>query len=477
VVPAHGYFLIQQAAGGGGSTPLPTPDASDVISLDALSGKVALTSNSTVLSEDDPSGGAIEDLVGYGTANGSEASPAPSLSNTTSGLRNSGGCIDTDDNAADFTAGAPTPRNSASPTNDCVFTLTLLVDPDDSGTAAKTPDQVEYDAGTILSSIKATPADGYHFDYWSGDATGSSNPLLNVAIHSDMTITAHFAQTATTGHVVISQFFGEGGDLLGVGLKYDYVELFNRDNEPVNMAGWTLQYATADGTAWNSTPLEGSIQPKGYRLVRLFTGGQGVDDLPTPDVLGAIDLNPTQGKIAVVRGLTTLSGADPSSSDIADLVGYGGADGHETAPAPSPPPQKASFRNHGGCDDTDNNLLDFSNGDPAPRNSSSPENFCDIWLGVDTKVTNLFLSNPRPNPATGIARFSLELPSEGEVRVTVSDVQGRRVASVLNGHLPAGRHEVSWNGTGEAGPIRSGLYYLTLEVLGRRIVRGFVLMR
>ncbi len=44
---------------------------------------------------------------------------APTLSNTTAALRAGAGCVDTNNNASDFTASAPAPRNSASPTNSC----------------------------------------------------------------------------------------------------------------------------------------------------------------------------------------------------------------------------------------------------------------------------------------------------------------------------------------------------------------------
>jgi hypothetical protein len=47
----------------------------------------------------------------------------------------------------------------------------------------------------------------------------------------------------------------------------------------------------------------------------------------------------------------------------------------------------------------------------------------------------------------------------------------------VDGVLPAGLHEVSWSGIGDSGPVRSGLYYMTLEVAGRRIVRSIVLTR
>jgi uncharacterized protein len=113
------YFLVQQAQGAGGTTPLPTPDASGSIAMAAANGKVALVDGSTALTGACPLESVV-DLVGFGTANCFEGSGAtPALSNTTAALRAGEGCVDTDDNAADFTVGAPAPRNTASPLNPC----------------------------------------------------------------------------------------------------------------------------------------------------------------------------------------------------------------------------------------------------------------------------------------------------------------------------------------------------------------------
>jgi len=61
----------------------------------------------------------IKDLVGYGSANFYESAAAPTLSNTTAALRLANGCTETDNNASDFAASAPTPRNTTSPANRC----------------------------------------------------------------------------------------------------------------------------------------------------------------------------------------------------------------------------------------------------------------------------------------------------------------------------------------------------------------------
>ncbi|MEO7768805.1 MAG: lamin tail domain-containing protein, partial [Ferruginibacter sp.] len=54
---AGGYYLVQEAAGTGGTTSLPTPDATGTIALSATTGKVALVNNNTPLSGACPTAG------------------------------------------------------------------------------------------------------------------------------------------------------------------------------------------------------------------------------------------------------------------------------------------------------------------------------------------------------------------------------------------------------------------------------------
>jgi DNA/RNA endonuclease G (NUC1) len=121
------YYLVQEAQGTGGTVDLPTPDATGSIAMSGTAGKVVLVQSTSALAcngGSTPCSSAqlalIVDLVGYGSANFYEGSgAAPGLSNTTAASRKAGGCVDTNDNAADFTAGTPAPRNSASATHSC----------------------------------------------------------------------------------------------------------------------------------------------------------------------------------------------------------------------------------------------------------------------------------------------------------------------------------------------------------------------
>jgi predicted extracellular nuclease len=111
VIQPGGLFLVAEAAGSGGTQDLPSPDVTGSIPMSATNGIVALVNTSTALTcgqgcLGDPS---IVDLVGFGTAQTFEGgAAAPALTNTTSATRVAG--PDTDDNAADFVAGQPSPR-------------------------------------------------------------------------------------------------------------------------------------------------------------------------------------------------------------------------------------------------------------------------------------------------------------------------------------------------------------------------------
>lgn len=122
-IAAGQYYLIQEAAGAGAGAPLPAPDVpTGTIAMAATAGKVALVNNTTALvTSGCPFGISVVDFVGYGTTadcfEGAGRAPAPSA--TTSDLRGANGCMDVDNNSTDFSAGAPNPRNSASPVNIC----------------------------------------------------------------------------------------------------------------------------------------------------------------------------------------------------------------------------------------------------------------------------------------------------------------------------------------------------------------------
>lgn len=156
---------------------LPAPDgATSSLNISATNGKVALVNSPAGLACNGGSSACtadqlshIVDYVAYGTADFLREGPAVTgMSNTLAALRLNAGCVDTDVNNADFTTGAPTPRNTASALTPCGTTGNAPVIPDcpanfavTLGTPASTNLSASDADGTVVSAaITSTPVAG-----------------------------------------------------------------------------------------------------------------------------------------------------------------------------------------------------------------------------------------------------------------------------------------------------------------------------
>jgi uncharacterized protein len=172
------YHLVQQALGAGGTVNLPTPDATGTIAMSGTAGKVALVSNDVALAcgAACATNAAVVDFVGFSsTANNFEgAGPTPVFgSNINSVLRAGNGCADSDNNAADFTAGLAAPRNTASALNACNVVGNAPV-------VASCPATISAIANTA-SSTNISATDG---DNLVTSATITSAPVAGVSLMS-----------------------------------------------------------------------------------------------------------------------------------------------------------------------------------------------------------------------------------------------------------------------------------------------------
>lgn len=84
---------------------------------------------------------------------------------------------------------------------------------------------------------------------------------------------------------------------------------------------------------------------------------------------------------------------------------------------------------------------------------------------------------PQPNPSRGPVRVEFELPTVSAVRVTVHDVQGRLLETLLDRELTAGRYPLTWSGTvnGQRAPV--GVYFMRFQAAGQSWVGRIVLAR
>jgi uncharacterized protein len=196
-----GYYLVQEAQGAGGTTPLPAPDALGTIAMSGTAGKVALSTNTTAFSGACPN--CFVDLVGYGGANCFEgAGPTAGTTNTTAALRKRGGCFDSNNNSVDFSIGSPNPRNTATPIRTCDFTPAAIHDIQGPGLATPLLGQDLTTTG-IVTGLKTNG-----FFIQTPDANVDANPATSEAIFV-FTSSAPFAAvgSAVTVNGTASEFF------------------------------------------------------------------------------------------------------------------------------------------------------------------------------------------------------------------------------------------------------------------------------
>jgi hypothetical protein len=88
--------------------------------------------------------------------------------------------------------------------------------------------------------------------------------------------------------------------------------------------------------------------------------------------------------------------------------------------------------------------------------------------GVEERISSeLVLFGNYPNPAGPATRIFFSIPEPGRARVSIYDVSGRVVDTIDSQMLPAGRHELAWDGRSRSGEaVSSGVYFYRLEAAG-----------
>ena len=84
-----------------------------------------------------------------------------------------------------------------------------------------------------------------------------------------------------------------------------------------------------------------------------------------------------------------------------------------------------------------------------------------------------FVLSAFPNPFNPATTLSFSLPKAGAVKLTVFDVTGREVETLVNGTMSAREHHVNFDGA----LLPSGLYLARLEIASRSLTQKLVLLK
>jgi flagellar hook assembly protein FlgD len=99
-----------------------------------------------------------------------------------------------------------------------------------------------------------------------------------------------------------------------------------------------------------------------------------------------------------------------------------------------------------------------------------------IQRGIEENIEFLpkeFNLTNYPNPFNPVTQIKFALTKTTEVKLSVYNVNGQKIAELANGVLNAGKHTIEFDGS----RLNSGVYYYTLETEGKSLTQKMVLMK
>jgi len=94
-----------------------------------------------------------------------------------------------------------------------------------------------------------------------------------------------------------------------------------------------------------------------------------------------------------------------------------------------------------------------------------------------TLPASIVLEQNYPNPFNPTTRIRFRLSRREQVRLTVFDLLGREVLTLLEGEVHPGEHTVTFSATGREGNLPSGVYFYRLSARSGSLVRPMILSR
>ena len=95
-------------------------------------------------------------------------------------------------------------------------------------------------------------------------------------------------------------------------------------------------------------------------------------------------------------------------------------------------------------------------------------------IDEDQSIPHSFaLSQNYPNPFNARTSIQFELLENSRVKLSVYDITGARVATLVNGDMEAGLHSINW----DAEKVASGVYYYSLKANGEESARKMTLLK
>jgi hypothetical protein len=106
--------------------------------------------------------------------------------------------------------------------------------------------------------------------------------------------------------------------------------------------------------------------------------------------------------------------------------------------------------------------------------------FIHVVLGIDDKlIPEVFaLHQNYPNPFNPTTQIKYDLPENTLVKITIYDLMGRSIKSLVNSNQSAGYRSIQWNATNNLGePVSAGMYIYMIQAGKFRQTKKMVLLK
>jgi len=102
-----------------------------------------------------------------------------------------------------------------------------------------------------------------------------------------------------------------------------------------------------------------------------------------------------------------------------------------------------------------------------------------LKISNSNSISDRFLLNDNyPNPFNPLTTINYNIPVDGFVNITIYDMMGRVVKTLVNISQTAGFKSVQWNATNDRNdPVSTGLYLYTIQAGNFRQTKKMVLLK
>jgi len=214
---------------------------------------------------------------------------------------------------------------------------------------------------------------------------------------------------------------------------------------------------------------------------------EGNDVTPVEVGLNGINEN-NEGRLVTVTNIDVLVGDWPADGDNANLPVTGAGSPPDTAIMRidketdidgSAAPDSGRYNVTGVIDQFDTDEPYDSGYQLRPRFRSDFELIPGTPVAPINELPDEFALNQNyPNPFNPTTTIKFQLPEQSDVSITVYNMAGQQVTSLVNTSMDAGYHQVTWNGTNDAGvQMSSGMYIYRIRADEFTESRKMILMR